>query len=167
MSPNPTLLCPCTRGCLGQGDLGLGSGQNLPEKPPGSRVGGPTGFSHRSLGGASAFLASRFRGGINILCDLFWGGTVIFTFGNYGGAQTFLHNENGGTRKFLTDKNNFYTFLRKFQPITCLKSPFQPKVQILRSPNKKVGIRKSSKNILQKTACPYLIPIRRSIKRVY
>ena len=53
--------------------IGLGSDQNLPEKPPGSRVGGPTGFSHRSLGGASAFLGSRFRGGINILCDLFWG----------------------------------------------------------------------------------------------
>ena len=51
----------------------LGSDQNLPEKPPGSRVGGPTGFSHRSLGGASAFLGSRFRGALTF-CAIYFGG---------------------------------------------------------------------------------------------
>ena len=62
-------------------------------------MGGPTGFSHRSLGGASAFLAARFRGGINIFCDSTWGGTVIFTFCNYGGHKLFYIKSGEGTRK--------------------------------------------------------------------
>ena len=70
-----------------------GSDQNLLEKPPGSRMGGLTGFCPSDFGGTGEFFQSNFRGAGN-----------FFEFPNRGGGlksfslQSFL-----GGKCFFTE----------------------------------------------------------------